>query len=45
MMETHVEQGGIIAVATHGQLGPGAVKELRLGGRRPLVGVDEGHQR
>jgi len=45
MMESHVGQGGIIAVATHGQLGPGAVKELRLAARRPVVGADEGKPR
>jgi heme exporter protein A len=45
MMESHVEQGRIIAMATHGQLGPGPVKELRLGARRPVVAADEGKPR
>jgi heme exporter protein A len=33
MMESHAADGGIIAVATHGRVGTGAVKELRLGAR------------
>ena len=36
MMESHAAHGGIIAVATHGPVGSGAVKELRLGARHIL---------
>lgn len=45
MMESHAAHGGILAVATHGQVRPGAVAELRLGGRHPVVAADRGEPR
>jgi heme exporter protein A len=45
MMESHAGWGGIIAVATHGDVGAGAVTELGLGARYGVVATDGGRPR
>jgi heme exporter protein A len=43
MMKSHAMSGGIVALATHGEVG--TVKELRLGTRHPLAAADGGEAR
>jgi heme exporter protein A len=45
MMQSHTGRGGIIAIATHGQVGEGAVRELRLGAWHGVVAADGGRPR